>query len=184
METLTKSVNGYSLETIGNTVAAIQKNPKMGDFELRVENTWLGASHNRSTIQGLYGACQEDSSRREPFVYDNDMPPVLLGENRGANPAEMLLHGLLGCMTTGIVLLAAARGIEVKGVRSKVNGDLDVKGFLGLDANSEKGFSKIQVEFEIDGVSEEEKQELRVLAMQSPVFNSLINPVDVSVKMN
>lgn len=181
METVTKTINGFQVEAIAGTVAAIQDNPKIADFELRAKNTWISGGHNRSTIQGFYGACQEDTSREVPFVYDNDEPPVLLGENKGANPAEVILHGLLGCMTTTMVLLAAARGIEVKGVSSKVDGDVDLKGFLGLDPNSKKEFKQLRVSFEIEGASDEEKEELITLAKQSPIFNTLTNPIDVVV---
>lgn len=178
---MTKTINGFQVEAIAGTVAAIQDNPKIADFELRAKNTWISGGHNRSTIQGFYGACQEDTSREVPFVYDNDEPPVLLGENKGANPAEVILHGLLGCMTTTMVLLAAARGIEVKGVSSKVDGDVDLKGFLGLDPNSKKEFKQLRVSFEIEGASDEEKEELITLAKQSPIFNTLTNPIDVVV---
>jgi len=181
METMTKTINGFQAEGIANTVAAIQGNPRIADFELRAQNTWITGGHNRSSIQGFYGGCQEDTSREVPFIYDNDEPPILLGENKGANPAEVILHGLLGCMTTAMVLLAAARGIEVKGVTSKVDGDIDLRGFMGLDANVDKGFHQIRVTFDIEGATNEEKEELITLAMQSPVFNTLINPVDVQV---
>ena len=183
METTVKNINGFSTEAIAGTVEAIVNNPKIADFELRAENQWITGGHNRSTIQGFYGACQEDTSRTEPFVYDNDEPPLLLGNNLGANPAEVILHGLLGCMTTAMVLLAAARGIEVTAVSSRVEGDIDLQGFLGLDAKVEKGFSQVRVVFDIEGASEEQKQELLLLAKQSPMFNTLVNPVDVQVSL-
>jgi uncharacterized OsmC-like protein len=80
-----------------------------------------------------------------------------------------------------MMLLASARGIEVAAVSSKVEGDVDLRGFLGLDANVEKGFQQIRIVFDIEGVSEEQKQELLILAKQSPIFNTLIHPVDVQV---
>lgn len=181
MGTITKTINGFQAEAIANTVAAIQDNPQIAEFELRAKNTWISGGNNRSYIQGFYGACQEDTSREKPFIYDNDEPPVLLGENKGANPAEVILHGLLGCMTTAMILLASARGIDVAGVSSRVEGNIDLKGFLGLDANVVKGFEQIRVIFDIEGASEDQKQELITLAKQSPIFNTLINPVDVQV---
>jgi len=183
METLTKTVNGFNQEAIVDVVTALQANPEIGNFELRATNQWIDGGHNRSYIQGFYGACQEDTSRTEPFIYDNDEPPVLLGNNKGANPGEVLLHGLLGCMTTAMVLLAAARGIEIEGVSSKIEGDIDIKGFLGLSTTGPKGFQQIRVTFDITGVDEAQKQELLALAKQSPLFNSLIYPTDVQVAL-
>ncbi|WP_167618068.1 OsmC family protein [Maribellus sediminis] len=184
METTVTTINGFSTEGIMNTVAAIQGNPEVSKFELRATNTWISGGHNRSFVQGFYGACQEDTSREIPFVFDNDEPPVLLGENKGANPGEILLHGLLACMTTAMVLLAAAQGIEVGAVSSSIEGDVDLQGFLGMNPDIPKEFSQIRVKFEIEGASDEEKEQLLAFAKQSPVFNTLINPTDVQVSVN
>lgn len=181
MEALANTLNGFSLEGITHVVEAIKENPEIAKFELRATNKWFTGGHNRSTIQGFYGACQEDTSREEPFVYDNDEPPILLGTNKGANPAEVILHGLLGCMTTSMVLLASAHGIEIKDITSRVEGDFDLQGFLGLDPSIEKGSQQIRVSFDIEGVSEEQKKELLELSKQSPVYNTILNPTDVKV---
>lgn len=180
---MSTTINGFQKEAINATVGAIIENPKIAEFELRAENTWITAGHNRSFIQGFYGGCQEDTSRETPFIYDNDEPPLLLGTNKGANPAEVILHGLLGCMTTSISLLAAAHGIEVSGISSKVEGDVDLKGFLGLDETATKGFKQIRVAFEIDGVTDEQREELMTLAKRSPIFNTLVRPIDVQVSV-
>lgn len=181
METLVKRVNGFDVAAMAGTVAAIQSNPSLGAFELRVENTWVKGGHNWSNIQGFYGAGREDDSRKEPFRLDNDEPPVLLGNNIGPNPAEALLHGMVGCMTTSIALLAAARGIEVSSITARVKANLDLNGFLGLDPAVAKGYQKISVAYEIGGVSAAERQELLELARQSPMYNTLINPVDLEL---
>ncbi len=184
METKINTFNGFDTEAMTDTVAAIQENPALASFELRATNTWITGAYNRSFVQGFYGAGAEDLSRTEPFVFENDEPPILLGHNRGANPGETLLHGLLSCMTSAMVLLATARGIEIKGVSSRIEGDVDVQGFLGLDPSVKKEFQQIRVFFDIEGATEEQKQELILLAKASPVYNSLINPVDVQVSVN
>ncbi len=94
---------------------------------------WVDGGENRSTIQGFYGAGQEDSSRTKAFEFVNGEPPVLLGNNEGANPVEFLLHALAGCVTTTFVLHAAARGIRIDSISTKMEGDIDLHGLLGLD---------------------------------------------------
>jgi len=183
MKTIAKTINGLDQETIAGVVTALQSNPEIGNFELRAKNQWIYGSHTRSYVQGFYGACQEDTSRINPFVYDIDEPPILLGNNKGANPGEVLLHGLLGCMTTTMVILAAAKGIEIDSISSKVEGDIDIKGFLGLDASAPIGFKQIRVTFDIKASDEGQKEELFALAKQSPLFNSLINPTDVQLTL-
>ena len=184
MEMLAKTVNGFNTQDIMDTVQAIQAKPEIGEFEFRVKNKWISGGHNRSTIQGFYGGCAEDQSRKAPFVYDNSEPPILLGNNEGANPVEYILHGLAGCMTTTMVLHAAAHGIAVDRIESCLEGDLDVKGFLGLDETVRNGYQNIRVQFKIEGdLSEEEKKKLLSFAYMSPVFDIVTNKVPVALSL-
>jgi len=185
MKTLQKEVNGFKSQDIMDTVGAIQSNPEIGKFKFRARNKWISGGHNRSTIQGFYGACTEDETRKEPFVFDNSEPPILLGNNEGANPVEFILHGLAGCMTTTMMLHAAANGISVDRVESSLEGDLDVQGFLGLDDSIRNGYQNIKVNFKIEGnLTEEEKQKLISFAYMSPVFDIVTNKVPVSLSLN
>lgn len=175
-------INGFNPADIVGTVEVLQANPNLAKFEFRVSNKWIKGGHNRSSIQGFFGAGQEDSSRKKPFVYDNSEPPVLLGNNEGANPVEYILHGLAGCMTTTIALHAAAHGIEVDSIESKLEGDLDAQGFLGLNDQVRNGYQQIRVSFEIKGnLTQEEKSKLESFAQKSPVFDIVTNKVPVQV---
>jgi uncharacterized OsmC-like protein len=177
-------VNGFNMSDIAGTVQALQENPEIAKFEFRVKNKWIKGGHNRSQIQGFYGGGQEDVSRKKPFVYDNSEPPILLGNNEGANPVEYILHGLAGCMTTTMVLHAAANGIELKSVESSLEGDLDVQGFLGLNPEVRNGYQQIRVTFTIEGnLTEQEKQKLETFVQMSPVFDIVTNKVPVQVSL-
>ena len=124
-------------------------------------------------------------SRDEPFVFDAGEPPVLLGNNEGANPVEYALKALASCLTTSMVFHATARGIELEGVRARLEGDLDMQGFLDLNENVRNGYEGIRVTFEIDGdFTDEQKEELCQLAQsRSPVFDIISNPVPVEVRV-
>jgi uncharacterized OsmC-like protein len=127
---------------------------------------------NRSTIKEFYGAGAEDTTRTTAFVMDNNEPDVLLGSDTAANPVEYLLHALAGCLTTSLVYHAAARNIPVEFVSSSYEGELDLRGFLGIDPQVRKGYQNILVKFDIKGnLSETQKQELLAIAQQfSPVL--------------
>ena len=184
MEALQKEVNGFKSQDIMDTVGAIQSNPEIAKFKFRARNKWISGGHNRSSIQGFYGACVEDTTRTNPFVFNNSEPPILLGNNEGANPVEFILHGLAGCMTTTMMLHAAANGISVDNVESSLEGDLDVQGFLGLDNSVRNGYQNIKVVFKIEGdLTEEEKNQLISFAYKSPVFDIITNKVPVTVLM-
>jgi uncharacterized OsmC-like protein len=116
-------------------------------------------------------------------VLEADEPPVLLGKDTAANPVEHLLHALASCLTTSMVYHAAARGIQIEAVESSLEGDIDLHGFLELDKNVRNGYQGIRVNFKIKAdVPDEQLQEISQLgAGHSPVFDSLINGVPVSV---
>jgi uncharacterized OsmC-like protein len=184
METLEQTVNGFKSKDIMDTVGAIQSNPEIAKFKFRARNKWISGGHNRSSIQSFYGGCAEDETRKEPFVFDNGEPPILLGSNQGANPVEFILHGLAGCMTTTMMLHAAANGIAVDHVESFLEGDLDVQGFLGLDESIRNGYQGIKVSFKIEGdLTAEERQKLISFAYKSPVFDIITNKVPVALSL-
>ncbi|MFN7116000.1 MAG: OsmC family protein [Saprospiraceae bacterium] len=181
----TRTVNGVDINRLHGTIQAVQANPALADFYFRAENQWIDCGHNRSTIQNFYGAGQEDTSRKQAFVMDNDEPDVLLGADNGANPVEYVLHALAGCLTTTLVYHAAARGIKVESVSSTYEGYLDLRGFLGIDPDVPRGYQHIKVTFDIKGdLTQAQKQELIELGQQfSPVYGTVTNPVKVEVSL-
>lgn len=176
--------NGLNLEQMGQTVEALQQDPALARFEFRASNRWINGGENRSTIQSFYGAGQEDTSREQPFVFTNGEPPVLLGNNEGANPVEFLLHALAGCVTTTTVLHAAARGIEIRSLSTRLTGDIDLQGLLALDENAAVGYESIRIEMDIEAdCSDEELDELLSFAREhSPVCNTICRPVPVTLE--
>lgn len=172
-------VNGVNVTQLGETIDAIQGDPEIAQFEFRAQNVWLGGGHNRSEIKSFYGACEEDSIRTEPFVLDADEPPVLLGQDQGANPVEYILHALAACVTTSTVYHAAAQGIEIEAIESSLEGDLDLHGFLGLKEDVRKGYQQIRINMKVK--SDASAEQLRELSKMSPVLDIVTNPVPVQV---
>jgi uncharacterized OsmC-like protein len=175
--------NGVDSEQMYGTLDAIKADPSLGRFQFRVANEWQGGAHNRSTIQRFYGAGQEDASRERPFTLDAGEPAVLLGHDEGANPAEGLLHALAGCLTTSLVYVAAARGVRLTEVESTLQGDMDVRGALGLSDEVRNGFSNLRVSFKVSGDAPPEKLRELVERAQarSVVFDMVTNGVPVEV---
>lgn len=180
-----KIINGVNVDQLSGTVDIIKEKPGIAKFNFRAQNIWLDGGLNRTTVKDFYGAGQEDTSRTKPFVYDADEPSVLLGEDRGANPVEYVLTALAGCLTTSLVYHAAAQGIKLDEVESKLEGNLDLHGFLGLSDKVRNGYENIRVTFRVKGdVPEEKLEELVKLAQKrSPVFDIVSHPVPVSVQL-
>jgi uncharacterized OsmC-like protein len=173
------NINGISLHALRTTIAVIGDTPDLANFKFRVRNQWLKGGHSRSFIQNFFGAGQEDTTRHQAFAIDNDEPQILLGRDQAPHPVEHLLQALSGCLTAAMVYHAAARGITLHAVESEVEGDLDIRGFLGLDASVRKGFLNIRVHFQVK--SDASIEALKELCLFSPVLDTLSTPVSVEI---
>ena len=140
--------NGIEIDTLMATISAIRDEPELGACRFRASNAWLGGNHNRSTVTGFYGAKQE-IAHKQTFTMDADEPAILAGEDQGANPVEHLLHALASCLTTSMVAHAAVRGIEISELESTLEGDIDLRGFLGLAPEVPKGYTEIRASFRV-----------------------------------
>ncbi|MCW8193423.1 OsmC family protein [Proteobacteria bacterium 005FR1] len=176
-----QSRNGLDLVQMAQTVELLQKEPALAQFEFRARNQWIDGGENRSTIRDFYGAGKEDQSRTTDFVFTNGEPPVLLGHNEGANPVEFLLHALAGCVTTTTVLHAAARGITIRKLSSKLTGNINLEGLLNLNDQAIVGYEQIRIVMDIDAdcSAEELDDLLRFARNHSPVCNTVCRPVPV-----
>lgn len=175
-------VNGVDIETLMGTVNAIKDDPELGACRFRARNTWLGGNHNRSTVTGFHGARQE-IAHKQTFTMDADEPAILAGEDEGANPVEHLLHALASCLTTSMVAHAAVRGIEIDELESELEGDIDLRGFLGLNPNVPKGYTDIRARFRVKA-RPEDLDRIRELAKFSPVFNTITRGARVTVDVD
>ncbi len=175
-------INGVDIGRLTETVDAIKNDPRIAAFRFRASNRWDMGGHNRTTIHDFFGA-QQEFKHEQDFHLDADEPDILLGSDRGANPVEYALTALAGCLTTTLVYHAAARGITIQAVESELEGELDLRGFLGLSDQIRNGYKNIHVKFRIDAdASQETLDELILMAQQrSPVFDIISNPVNVQV---
>ena len=176
-------LNGLNVDQMSATVDAIKTQPRLAHFEFRAKNDWINGGENRSTIKDFYGCGGEDSSRQTPFQFTNGEPPVLLGNNEGANPVEYLLHALAGCVTTTAVLHATARGITIRNLSTELEGSIDLQGLLALD-DVAPGYREIRIRMHIDAdCSDEELEDLLAFAQEhSPVCNTICRPVPVMLE--
>jgi uncharacterized OsmC-like protein len=179
-----KDVNGVDVDKLFETINAVKDAPVIAKFKFRANNKCIKGGHNRTTIKNFYGI-QKDHIHEKPFELDADEPPLLLGEDNGPNPVEYALTALAACVTTSIVYHAAAKGIKLNSVESRLEGDIDLRGFLGLSEDVPRGYKEIRMYFKIDAdVPDEKLQELVQLGpTYSPVFDTITRAVPVSVQL-
>jgi len=175
------TVNGIHMETLQGTVNAIEQEPDLGQCKFRAHNKWLGGNHNCTTITGFYGA-KHEIAHKQQFELHADEPPILAGNDDGANPVEHLLNALAACVTTSMVAHAAVRGIHIEELESELEGDIDLRGFLGLSNDVPKGFTEIRIKFKVKA-DVDNMERLKRLAAYSPVFNTITQGANVDIQV-
>ncbi|TIC87611.1 OsmC family protein [Nocardioides sp. GY 10113] len=142
-------INGVDTAALFGTIDVVRTQPELAAFRFRSRSTWVSGTHSVGTFLGFTGAGQ-DHLHATPVEVPADHPAVLTGTDHGPTPAELLLNALGACLTAGLGNIAAARGVELRGVRCTVEGDLDLRGILGLDDSVRNGFRDVRVTFEVD----------------------------------
>jgi uncharacterized OsmC-like protein len=177
-------LNGPDVQAALQTIDALKAEPSLARFQFRARNSWINGGENRSTIKDFYGAGREDDFRQVAFEFTNGEPPVLLGNNEGANPVEFLLHALVGSVTTTFVLHATARGIAIRQLSTKREGEIDLRGLLGLDDTVSPGYEQIRIQMQVEAdCSDQELDALLAYTQQhSPVCNTVCRPVPVTIE--
>ena len=178
-ETKPAITNGVDVRALNATIEAVKQNADIAKFNFRVTNVWRGGDKNCSTIREFTGALAEHRTDGKSFVVENGEAPVLLGEDKAPNPVEWLLHALIGCMTTTTAYHAAARGIAVEAIDSSIDGDIDLRGFLGLSEQVRKGYSAIRVDMRVK--TKAPPATIKALIAMSPVLDTISRSVPVAV---
>ncbi len=72
------------------------------------------------------------------------------GAGGAACSGDLLLGALAACAQITCQMVAAAMQIETKSIRVTVDGDLDLRGTLGIAQDAPVGFSDIRLNFDVD----------------------------------
>jgi len=177
--------NGVDTPTLFATINAVGAQPELAKFQFRAVNRWQQGTHSRTRIESFSGAGAEQKHEKE-FTFDADHPTVLVGRDRSVTPVEFLLHALASCLTAGIGNIAAARGVTLYEVESTVEGDIDMRGILGLSDEVRNGYEGLRINFRIKGDAPAEKLEKIVeqSRRRSAVYDVLTNGTPITITVN
>jgi uncharacterized OsmC-like protein len=171
-------VNGINVDDLFALIEGVRRNAAKGKTNWRVTTTWQGQTRSRAQVEGF-----EIGGERVPrrFTIDIDEPCELGGTNRFANPQEHLLAALNACMTVGYVAQCAVRGITLENLQIETDGDIDLRGFLGIDPAVPPGYEQLNYTVRIKGNGTKEQfAEIHEAVMAtSPNFHNVSRPVDL-----
>jgi uncharacterized OsmC-like protein len=176
--------NGVNVTALLGAREALSAAPEAAEFTWRASCTWRNGTHSHSTVTGFTGLGAEQQ-HRTTYEYDIDHPECFASEDNGAAPVEIVLVGLVGCLTAGVASVAQFRGIQLRSVTAAIEGQMNILGILGADPDIRNGFETVTIRFTIDAdASREDLQALIAQAQKrSAVFDIVANPTKVLVEL-
>jgi uncharacterized OsmC-like protein len=174
-------VNGVNVEQINHVIDSITTDTAFGEFQFRARNHWVNGGLNRSQIKDFFAGNREDGTRSKPFTLDADEPILVAGNDSAPNSMEYVLHALVSCLTGTLVYHASVRGITIKSVSSTIEGDMDVRGLLGMADDVRKGFHHVRVIMRV--ASDADVEMLTELALFSPVYDIVSKSLPVELQL-
>lgn len=175
-------VNGIDLDALREVTDTVEQNPESGKVAFRVRTEWTGQTRSETTIDSVtLGG--ERIERRHKVVADE--PYELLGTDSAPNPQELLMGAVNACMMVGYVAQAAVRGITLSTCRIEMEGELDLRGFLGIDPAVPNGYRKLDylVTLEGDGTREQYEEIHEAVKATSPNFFNLNETIEMNGRL-
>jgi uncharacterized OsmC-like protein len=169
-------VNGINVDDLFALIGGVKRDAAKAATNWRVTTTWEGQTRSRAQVEGF-----EIGGERVPrrFSIDIDEPSELGGTNRFANPQEHLLAALNACMIVGYAAQCAVRGITLESLKIETEGQIDLRGFLGIDPAVARGYENLSYVVRIKGSgTKAEFAEIHEAVMAtSPNFYNVSRPV-------
>lgn len=163
--------NGVDVDKLAEIVKAVTEDPKNAQVKFMANTRWVSGAYSKTKIRD--------------FVMECDEPSALLGTNKVPNPVETILAALGSCLAVGFAYSAAARDINLKSLDISLEGDLDLRGFLGISDDVRSGYQSIKVTCRIKSDASEEKlSELYEHVLRtSPVRDIIQNSEPLTIKL-
>ena len=176
--------NGVNVGALLEARTALKSAPEAAKFTWRASCKWQNGTHSKTDVQSFFGLGQEQLHKTQTS-FDADHPEIFASEDKGITPIEYVLVGLASCLTAGVAAVAQNRGVQLRSVESQLEGKMDIRGILGMDADVRNGYDDIKVTFKID--SDAPKREVEAIVAQSQkrsaVYDVIANPVNITVEV-
>ena len=138
---MSNTLNGINVEALQQFAQHVAVHPDKGTARFNVKTKWEHQTRSVATVSH-YELGGEKHARH--FEIASDEPVELLGQNTAPNPQELLMAALNACLSVGYAANAAAMGITVHSLEIETEGQLDLRGFLGLDERVNPGYDEVE----------------------------------------
>lgn len=175
-------VNGIDLDALQAVIRDIEQDPSKAMVGFKVKTQWRGQTRSEAMVES-YRLAGQDIPRS--FRFSIDEPLELLGQNTAPNPQETLMAALNACVMVGYVAGAAVKGIALEQLEIETAGQLDLRGFLGLDEAVIPGYDSIRYVVRIKGNGTPEQfREIHENVMKtSPNYFNISKPIRIDAQL-
>ncbi|HEX8523621.1 MAG TPA: OsmC family protein [Tepidisphaeraceae bacterium] len=177
-----RTLNGIDVLSLKQLPEGVAQGRHSGIVKFGVSTQWRGGTTSETRVTG-YDFSGPHVKRN--FSIHSDEPYEILGSNQHPNPQELLMAGFNACMTVGYVVGATARGIELESISIETEGELDMRGFLGLDAKVKPGYDTLHYTVRIkgDGTAEQFREIHEEVIRTSPNRFNIANPIRLTADL-
>ena len=136
-------------------------------------------------VQGKAQSAARFSADVRQFNLIIDEPPILGGDDFGANPVEYLLASYAGCINVVAHLTARELGVNLKRLEIAVQGSINPARLLGKSDDERAGFKQIDVHFspETDASPGQIENWIKTIKARCPINDNLANPTPLSFNL-
>jgi uncharacterized OsmC-like protein len=172
-------INGVDTEALFEKLDQLEANPDMAQTTWRAKTSWEGGDITRTHISSWVLGGKENPQDFEIMI---DEPVELLGEGKYPNPQQVLFAAINACIMNTFVVNAAVKGIRLDKLEIELEGDIDLRGFLGIDESVPKGYEELNFVARVsgDGTREQYEELLKAACGHSPNYYTVTNPVPIN----
>lgn len=182
MITETQNINGIQLDKLTEVVEQIKNDATKGFVRFKVSTNWKGQTGSETRVKSFF---MDGVEIPREFSIAADEPFELLGQNTAPNPQELLMAAFNACITVGYVANAAVMGVTLEKVEIETDGELNLRGFLGIDPNVKPGYDSIRcrVRLKGNGTAEQYQAIHEQVVKTSPNYFNVSQPIRVDATL-
>jgi len=178
----TTNINGIDTSALRRAIEAMTQDPSKAMTQWQIASHWRGGTRSDSHVTGY---CTGGRMVPKDFTIRMDEPFQLCGTNQFASPQEYLLAALNACMIVAYVAICALEGIGLKELRIETEGDIDMRGFLGISPEVKPGYDQLRYTVHImgNGTPEQFERIHRTVMATSHNYFAVRNPVQLHSRL-
>jgi uncharacterized OsmC-like protein len=123
-------------------------------------------------------ACSVDIGRA---VYEAQAHAGVGGSGTAPCSGDLLLGALAACAQVTCQMVAAASGIQTERIEVTAEGELDLRGTLGIDREVAVGFDRIVLRFDVEGAGDRRDELIEKTLRYCVVLQTLQAPPKIEV---